>query len=221
MSESLTLDVGADPVAAVAAAVRALSNGGVVVLPTETVYGVAALPSCRNAIEEVFRRKGRPPERLVAVLVADDNQARALVEADDRFEHLATAFWPGPLTVVGHRRSGGDDDLFLGDGATERGGATVGVRWPDHDLVRSIAAEVGPIATTSANRTGQPTPDTAAGAAAALGGDLLVLDGGPCTGEPSTVVDLTDHPARVVRRGAITESDLEQAGISVEAAEQR
>ncbi|MBI03994.1 MAG: threonylcarbamoyl-AMP synthase [Acidimicrobiaceae bacterium] len=221
MSESLTLDVGADPAAAVAAAVRALSNGGVVVLPTETVYGVAALPSCRNAIEEVFRRKGRPPERLVAVLVADDNQARALVEADDRFEHLATAFWPGPLTVVGHRRSGGDDDLFLGDGATERGGATVGVRWPDHDLVRSIAAEVGPIATTSANRTGQPTPDTAAGAAAALGGDLLVLDGGPCTGEPSTVVDLTDHPARVVRRGAITESDLEQAGISVEAAEQR
>ena len=221
MSESLTLDVGADPVAAVAAAVRALSNGGVVVLPTETVYGVAALPSCRNAIEEVFRRKGRPPERLVAVLVADDNQARALVEADDRFEHLATAFWPGPLTVVGHRRSGGDDDLFLGDGATERGGATVGVRWPDHDLVRSIAAEVGPIATTSANRTGQPTPDTAAGAAAALGGDLLVLDGGPCAGEPSTVVDLTDHPARVVRRGAITESDLEQAGISVEAAEQR
>ena len=221
MSESLTLDVGADPVAAVAAAVRALSNGGVVVLPTETVYGVAALPSCRNAIEEVFRRKGRPPERLVAVLVADDNQARALVEADDRFEHLATAFWPGPLTVVGHRRSGGDDDLFLGDGATERGGATVGVRWPDHDLVRSIAAEVGPIATTSANRTGQPTPDTAARAAAALGGDLLVLDGGPCAGEPSTVVDLTDHPARVVRRGAITESDLEQAGISVEAAEQR
>ena len=221
MSESLTLDVGADPVAAVAAAVRALSTGGVVVLPTETVYGVAALPSCRNAIEEVFRRKGRPPERLVAVLVADGNQARALVETDDRFERLATAFWPGPLTVVGHRRSDGDDDLFLGDGATERGGATVGVRWPDHDLVRSIAAEVGPVATTSANRTGQPTPDTAAGAAAALGGDLLVLDGGPCAGEPSTVVDLTDHPARVVRRGAITKSDLERAGISVEAAEQR
>ena len=123
--------------------------------------------------------------------------------------------------MVGHRRSGGDDDLFLGDGATERGGATVGVRWPDHDLGRSIAAEVGRIATTSANRTGQPTPDTAAGAAAALGGDLLVLDGGPCTGEPSTVVDLTAHPARVVRRGAITEGDLERAGVSVEVIEQR
>ena len=69
MSEPPTLDVGADPVAAVAAAVRTLSAGGVVVLPTETVYGVAALPSCRNAIDEVFRRKGRPPERLVACLL--------------------------------------------------------------------------------------------------------------------------------------------------------
>lgn len=221
MSEPPTLDVGADPVAAVAAAVRTLSAGGVVVLPTETVYGVAALPSCRNAIDEVFRRKGRPPERLVAVLVADGDQARALVEADDRFERLVTAFWPGPLTVVGHRRGDRDDDLFLGDGTTEGGGATVGVRWPDHDLVRAIAAEVGPIAATSANRTGQPTPDTAAGAAAALGGGLLVLDGGPCTGEPSTVVDLTAHPARVVRRGAITEGDLERAGVSVEVVEQR
>ena len=104
MSEPPTLDVGADPVAAVAAAVRTLSAGGVVVLPTETVYGVAALPSCRNAIEEVFRRKGRPPERLVAVLVADGNQARALVETDDRFERLATAFWPGPLTGSGAAR---------------------------------------------------------------------------------------------------------------------
>ena len=166
MSEPPTLDVGADPVAAVAAAVRTLSAGGAVGLPTETVYGVAALPSCRNAIDEVFRRKGRPPERLVAVLVADGDQARALVEADARRERVATAFWPGPLTVVGHRRGDRDDDLFLGDGTTEGGGATVGGRGPDHDLIRAIAAEVGPIAATSANRTGQPTPDTAAGAAA-------------------------------------------------------
>lgn len=204
----MRVDATVDPTGAVEAAVARLRSGGVVVLPTETVYGVAALASDPEAVGELFVRKGRPADRRVAVLVADLDQARSLVEVDDRAATLAAARWPGPLTMV----------LPTVAGSVE---PTLGVRCPDHDLVRAIAATVGPIATTSANRTGQPTPDTAAGAAAALGGDLLVLDGGPCTGEPSTVVDLTDHPARVVRRGAITESDLERAGISVEAAEQR
>lgn len=100
--------------------------------------------------------------------------------------------------------------------------ATVGVRCPDHALVQAIAAAVGPIATTSANRSGDPTPVAAAAAAASLdvapGNDLLVLDGGSCGGVPSTVVDLTVDPAIVLRAGPVVIADLESAGIRVEPA---
>ena len=91
--------------------------------------------------------------------------------------------------------------------------ATVGVRCPDHELVRALAAEVGPLAVTSANRSGRPTEADARSAAEALGGDLLVLDGGPCTGAPSTVVDVTADPARVLRAGSIGREALIDIGL--------
>jgi len=207
---SEVLDASVDPAGAVAAAVGHLRAGGVVVLPTETVYGVAAVATDPDAVEEVFVRKGRPSERLVAVLVADVDQARSLAEVDDRFERLAAAVWPGPLTMVVPRRP--DAGLTLGLTADE-GPATVGMRCPDHDLVRAIAAEVGPIATTSANRSGEPTPADAARAAEVLGGGLLAVDGGPCTGVPSTVLDLTVDPARILRLGSLGLDDLAAAGV--------
>ena len=143
------VDATAHPEAAVAAAVTALRKGRPVVLPTETVYGVAALPGDPSAVEELFERKGRAGERLVAVLVADLEAARCIAVVDAMFEVLAAAFWPGPLTIVAWRHP--EADLHLGDGSS-----TVGVRCPDHDLVGAILAEVGPMATTSANRSGQP-----------------------------------------------------------------
>ncbi len=145
------IDAIAHPEAAVAAAVTALRAGRPVVLPTETVYGVAALPGDPSAVEELFERKGRAGERLVAVLVADLEAARCIAVVDAMFEVLAAAFWPGPLTIVARRHP--EADLHLGDGSS-----TVGVRCPDHDLVGAILAEVGPMSTTSANRSGQPTP---------------------------------------------------------------
>ncbi len=144
----------------------------------------------------------------MAVLVADTRQAAGLTDAD---LDVLVDLWPGPLTVVVNRAAG--VELHLGPGAGHLD--TVGLRCPDHDLVRALADEVGPLATTSANRSGEPSPPTAAGAAAAVGGNLLVLDGGRCDGIPSTVVDLTVVPARILREGVIDAVTLSAAGLEV------
>lgn len=170
-------------------AVEVLRAGGAVVLPTDTVYGLAALPEHVGLLAEL---KGRPAEMPVAVLVASMAQARTLAAEPLPPEagRLAAAFWPGPLTLVVPARSAGDPP--------------VGIRWPDHPLVRAIAEQVGPIATTSANRHGEPTPATADGAAAALLGPVgLVIDGGTLPGTASTVVDLTGAEPVLLRVGAL------------------
>ena len=190
------IDVVAEPIAARAAALDEFRSGGLVVLPTDTVYGLAVLPTSSGAVEAMFLLKGRSDSQPVAVLVADVDQARTVVEPDPTFELLATAFWPGPLTVVA-TRGVGFSALLGGDQPT------VGVRCPDHELVRALAAEVGPLAVTSANLSGQRTEVNARSAAETLGGDLLVLDGGLCTGVPSTVVDVTVDPVRILRAGSI------------------
>lgn len=175
-----------------------LLAGGLVVLPTETVYGLAALASLPGATSGLFERKGRGADVPVAVLCADAHQALALAEAPGpRAKEIAAAHWPGPLTMVLRRRE--DLRWQLGEPA-----ATIGVRCPDHDLVRAVARLVGPLATTSANRHGQPTPATAVEAAEQLLGPVdLVVDGGALGGVPSTVVDLTDDEPRVLRQGAV------------------
>jgi tRNA threonylcarbamoyl adenosine modification protein (Sua5/YciO/YrdC/YwlC family) len=209
------IDVGGDvpPVAAVAKAADALRAGEVVVLPTDTVYGVAALPTVPGATDRLFALKGRGADVPLAVLCAEAGQALALadpaaVAAGTDVARIAAALWPGPLTLVLPRRPG--LGYALGEPA-----ATIGVRCPDHALVRAVAAEVGPIATTSANRHRQPTPPTAAAVADALGaGVALVLDGGPCAGTPSTVVDATGPSWRVLRAGDLTLDDVTSAARS-------
>jgi len=175
-------------------------------MPTETVYGLGALPTVAGATAKIFELKGRTADVPLAVLCADADQALALAdEPSAAVELAAKAFWPGPLTLVLRRRPGLGYEL--GEPAT-----TIGLRCPDHEVVRVLAAEVGPIAVTSANLHGQPTPATAPAVAALFGdGVTAVIDGGPCTGLPSTVVDATaDDPAawKVLRQGAITLEDL-------------
>lgn len=173
---------------AVEAAAAVLAGGGVVVLPTDTVYGIAALPEHRDAL---YALKGRPANVPVAVLVGQVEQAWSLAVPSPLARRLAARFWPGPLTIVCRATA-------------EWYGTSVGVRCPDHGFVRALAARVGPLATTSANRHGRPTPATAAAAAAALLGPVgLVLDGGRCEGVPSTVVDATGDEPLVLRAGAI------------------
>ncbi|MEW6155089.1 MAG: L-threonylcarbamoyladenylate synthase [Actinomycetota bacterium] len=182
----------------VAEAARVLAGGGLVALPTDTVYGLACDPFRPGAAARVFAAKGRPRGVPLPVLVASVEQAD---EVGGPFsavtERLVARFWPGPLTVVVSRRPGVAADL--GDE-----GGTIGLRLPDHVLVRALCAEAGPLATTSANRHGQPPAVTAAEVVEAVGGHVpLVLDGGRCEGEPSTVVDLTGPRPRLVRPGRL------------------
>lgn len=179
--------------------VEALLAGEPVVIPTDTVYGVAALPSVPGATARLYALKDRRPDVPLAVLVADVAALDGLAATvDDRTAALVAAHWPGPLTVVVRRhpdRAGWD---LGGDPGT------VGVRCPDDPLVRAVAARTGPIATTSANRSGEPTPPTAAEAAASLTGPVAVVaDGGTRDGQASTVVDLTVDPWRILRQGAL------------------
>lgn len=177
----------------------ALIAGGVVLLPTDTVYGLAALPGISSATARLFALKGRAAEAPLAVLCADQSQALSLaaVPAARPLGAVASRWWPGPLTVVAQRRAG--VELHLGEPS-----ATVGLRVPDHDLVRAIASAVGPIAVTSANHHGRPTCTTVAEAVAALGsGIALIADGGVLIGEASTVVDATGDEWAVLRHGPI------------------
>lgn len=180
---------------------RALRSGEAVVVPTDTVYGLAAIADVPAATARLFTLKHRTERKALAVLVADVEQAQSLVEpVGPEVRALMERHWPGPLTLVLRRSPssraldlGGDDDT------------TVGVRCPGHTLMRALARRVGPLATTSANRSGEPTPTTAAEAAAALDGPVgFVLDGGRCDGVPSTVVDVTSVPWRVLRAGPIS-----------------
>ncbi len=183
-------------------AAEVLAGGGTVVLPTDTVYGLAVRADRPGAVEHLALLKDRGTEQPVAILVASVEQAETVGVLPDWARPMIERWWPGPLTLVLRRRPGLAWDL--GDPAD-----TVGVRLPDHDLVLALAEAVGPLATTSANRHGEPTPVTAAEAAAALtGAPNLVVDGGPCAGEASTVLDATGPEPVVLRPGPIAVTDL-------------
>ena len=179
---------------AVAAAAEALCRGEAVGVPTDTVYGLAADAADADAIQQLFELKDRPSERRIAVLVADLAGAESLVELTARARRLTECFWPGPLTIVAPRRP--DSPPHLGTGTT------IGVRLPDDDIMGAIAAS-GPLAVTSANLHGGPTPSTAEGVAELFPALRLVIDGGPRPGASSTVVDMTGSTPTVLREGPI------------------
>lgn len=182
------------------AAVAALRAGGVIAIPTDTVYGVAALPQFAQRLFEVKRR----PERVdLPVLVAGIASAENIAILDENVRALAARYWPGALTLVVRRRPGFDADL----GEHQD---TVGVRAPAHDLVLGLLRLTGPLATTSANLHGQPPLTTALAVREVFDETevAVILDGGTCEGEPSTVLDCTVSPPRVLREGAIDGAHL-------------
>lgn len=197
--------VVADGEAARARAVALLRAGGIVAVPTDTVYGIAADMALPDAIERLFAAKRRPPEKAVAVLLADAAQAAVLGILGPAARLLADRFWPGGLTLVLPARP----DAALPP-VLRAGTPTVGVRVPDHPAPRALAAALGPLPTTSANLSGAPDARDAGEVAALLGDALaLVLDGGPVRGGPaSTVVDCTLDRPRVLRAGAIPPAEL-------------
>jgi L-threonylcarbamoyladenylate synthase len=184
---------------AIAEAAAAIKRGGLVVFPTETVYGLGADATNPAAIEKLNAVKGRPPEKPYSLHLHSPEQMRPYVgEVPPAAQKLIGKFWPGPLTVV----------------LPGKDGKTVGFRLPDHPIARALFKAAGvPVAAPSANRSGSPPPTDAVEARAALaGGFECLLDGGPTRlGKESTVVEIVGGRAEVLREGAISKDDILKA----------
>ncbi len=182
-------------------AVQVLHGGGLIVYPTDTVYGLGADPTFPDAIRRIFEVKGRPDEKAIIWLVDSLDSARAACSIDEAAERLAEAFWPGALTLVLPRRDPPQNAL-----------PTLGVRVPAHPAALAILRAMdGPVATTSANRSGEPSARAADEAMTTIGSEVdLIIDAGPAPrGTESSVLDLSVTPPRLLRAGAITVLEIE------------
>jgi tRNA threonylcarbamoyl adenosine modification protein (Sua5/YciO/YrdC/YwlC family) len=180
----------------------ALDAGGVVGVPTDTVYGIGCRPDDPAALARVYAVKRRPEGMEVGLLAASVAQLEPLVEMPPVARRLAAAFWPGGLSLVLRAlpRSGL---------AVPRAGTTLMVRVPGHPLLRELLQRTGPLAVTSANRHGEPACTTAAEVSERLAGELdAVLDGGTGDGRGSTIIDCTEDPPRVLRPGPVSFDQL-------------
>jgi tRNA threonylcarbamoyl adenosine modification protein (Sua5/YciO/YrdC/YwlC family) len=179
----------------------ALDRGELAVIPTDTVYGLAAGLHRPASVAAIFDAKGRPPDKPIPVLGTGVDQLSSIAVFDDRAKKLAARFWPGPLTLILPRSEGFDVDL--GGGETR----TVGVRVPKEPRTIELLRITGPLAVTSANRSGEAEATTIEEARAALAESVSVyLDGGRCVGTPSTIVFLAGE-RRLLREGPVP-SDL-------------
>ncbi len=192
---------GTDRADAIADATAAIRRGDLVVLPTDTVYGVGADAFSPNAVRRLLDAKGRGRDVPVPVLVGAWRTVNGLVESlPDAAKDLIAAFWPGAVTLVLRQGEGLSWDL----GDTK---GTVAVRMPLHPVALELLAETGPLAASSANAHGGPAPVTVDEARAQLGDAVAVyLDGGPAAERPlgSTIVDLTGAKPRLLRAGAVS-----------------
>ena len=197
----MTARIVPDDEAGRAVAVEVLRDGGIVALPTDTVYGIAVSLTTPGGLERLFHVKQRPPDKAVMLLLDDAAQAGEAGSMTPAAWALAIACWPGGLTVVIPQRP----DVRW-PAALTGGSATIGLRVPDHDAPRALARAVGPLPTTSANVSGAPEAADAAGIVAQLGDAIdLVLDGGPAHGGPaSTIVDCTGPRPVILRAGAVS-----------------
>jgi L-threonylcarbamoyladenylate synthase len=191
---------------ALARAKEALNSGMPVAIPTDTVYGLAADPCRPGATDRIFEAKRRPHDVNLPLLVSGVDQALTLATAvPATAQRLMERFWPGALTLVLPSR--GDIGMDLGEDEV-----TIGLRCPDHPVPIALCSDVGPLATTSANLHGEPTLVTAAEVAAAFGDSVpVVLDGGPCEGSPSTVVDCTGQSPKLLREGRFSWAEVTAA----------
>ena len=195
------------PEAEIQHAAVALKRGELVILPTETVYGLAADAANGEAVARIFEAKGRPRFNPLIAHVADAAEAERIAVLDDRARRLADAFWPGPLTIVAPVR----DRAAVCDLA-RAGLDTVAVRVPGHTKARAvIAAFGGAVVAPSANRSGRPSPTTFEDAVEETGAHAgAALDGGPCAvGVESTVVAVLDGAIRLLRPGSVTRDEIE------------
>lgn len=190
---------------AIQAAARILKDGGLVGIPTETVYGLAANALNGAAVAKIFAAKGRPMDNPLIVHISDISQLDRLVrQVPESAKKLAERFWPGPLTMIMPKSDIIPDEVSAGL-------PTVAIRFPSHPVARALIDAAGlPLAAPSANLSGHPSPTTAAHVMNDLRGKIeAVLDGGACgVGVESTVITLATNPPRLLRPGGITLEQL-------------
>lgn len=186
-------------------AAQILDRGGLVAVPTETVYGLAADSLNARAVESIYTAKGRPESKPISVLLTGmDMVEKVCQEIPSLAYRLAEAFWPGPLTMVLNSRDVVPD-------VVRAGGSTLGVRCPDHPATLALIRELDrPLAAPSANPSGESSPKDADAVLDGLGGKIdAVLDGGSCTvGVESTIVDLTGDSWKILRQGGLSEESI-------------
>jgi L-threonylcarbamoyladenylate synthase len=188
-------------------AANVLRSGGIVAMPTDTVYGLVAVAANRAAVERVYETKVRDPSQPMPIFVASVEQAELIARVNNVARRLMQRFWPGALTIVLPKKA----SYQTRAAAT---GDTIGVRAPGDAVLRELASQLGPLTGTSANIAGREECHTAAEVRAQLGEavDLIVDAPIDATGRPSTVVDCTDPGrVRVLREGAIGRQALVEA----------
>ncbi|MDK2979912.1 MAG: L-threonylcarbamoyladenylate synthase [Chloroflexota bacterium] len=191
-----------DPQAA-EAALAIIRAGGVVAVPTDTVYGIACAVDNPNAIRQLYRIKERDALKAIPVLVGEQAQLDRLTsEFSAAARKLAERYWPGALTLIVAKHAGLPEELTLYP--------TVGLRMPNYEWLLDLMRVCGPLATTSANMSGAPSPATAQEVLEQLEGRVeLIIDGGRCEGGiPSTVVDCSQMPVKILREGGIAAADI-------------
>jgi L-threonylcarbamoyladenylate synthase len=199
-------------------ALETLQGGGLVAFPTDTVYGLGASVQIPESIQALYSVKGREAAKAIPLLLSSpDDIERVTLAISSMARRLAERFWPGPLTLVVPKHPGLPDYLgqhkYMGGLAELSSQLTVGVRMPDHPLALALLRVTGPLAVTSANRSGEASSVTAREVVEQLGGRIgLVLDGGRTPGGlSSTVVDCTGDVPVILRQGPISINQLQQA----------
>ena len=199
-----TIILPADNKEAIPRALEILRHGGLVALPTDTVYGIGSLAFDEQAIESIYRAKDRPLEKAVPILIGGpEDLVKVTTAIPPIAAKLATRFWPGALTLVVPKHPNLPEVVSPMP--------TVGVRVPDHPVARGLLRAVGPMAVTSANISGEASPKTAEEVSRQLNGRIsLILDGGETPGGvPSTVVDCLGIEPVILREGPITMKDIQ------------
>jgi len=200
---AVTQILSTDDPKAIPTAKHLIRDDGLIAFPTDTIYGVAGDPFNPTALTKIYAAKERPLEKALPVLIGDLNQLDDLVQfLSGQARRIAEAFWPGALTLVLPKNQRIPPELSPYP--------TIGIRMPDLDFTLRLLAEIGPLATTSANISNGPNPTTVDEVRVQLGGRIdLILDGGPTRGPTaSTVVDASGAELRILREGQISLSEL-------------
>lgn len=203
--DSISLEKIADLDELVDYSAELLYDNGVILTPTDTVYGLVCLPTSDIAIKKIFQMKERPINRHIPIIVADWQQAESELPIvwNQPSRKLADEFWPGALTLA--------CGIIENNVKWLEGRVEVGIRVPDHVYIQKLARKMGPLLMTSANRHGEDTPHTLEGALGSLAlAPSLALDGGLLNGAPSTLVNVNLPRPKVERVGSIPESEIER-----------